>query len=198
ENGLQVLSILEKEKIDCILMDVKMPELNGIQTTLRIRQSDDLKLASIPIIAVSAAITHDNLITFMNNGVELFLEKPFKESELLNLLYKIMHRKDRENVPEQPETTEMQLPPDRPFDLSELQRQAGTDPDFIIDMLETLFISTRKGIEELYSDIRLERWDNVNIVSHRLASPLRFIMAREAYDKIKKVEYLTDSHITIQ
>jgi signal transduction histidine kinase/CheY-like chemotaxis protein/HPt (histidine-containing phosphotransfer) domain-containing protein len=198
ENGLQVLSILEKESIDCILMDVKMPELNGIQTTLRIRQLNDSVISSIPIIAVSAAITHDNLRTFMNNGVELFLEKPFKESELLNLLYKTLKNNQVEIVSDETNIDNLLPPiPDKPFDLSELQRQAGTDPDFIIDMLETLFISTRKGIDELENDLRNKRWDNINLVSHRIASPLRFIMAKQAYESAKKIEMMTETNVEI-
>lgn len=198
ENGNQVLSILEKEKIDCVLMDVKMPELNGIQTTIKIRQLSDKLISQVPIIAVSAAITHDNLRTFMNNGVELFIEKPFKESELLNILYKIIkkpnnmiHGTDDQNGHINP------ILPNQPFDLSELQRQAGKDPDFITDMLETLFISTKKGMEELERDFGLENWESVNLVSHRLASPLRFIMAKSAYESIKKVEFMTEKDVKI-
>ncbi|HEY1045121.1 MAG TPA: response regulator [Bacteroidia bacterium] len=197
-NGLEVLSILEKEKIDCILMDVKMPELNGIQTTLRIRQLNDESISHIPIIAVSAAITHDNLRTFMNNGVELFLEKPFKESELLNLLYKVLKIHTPMNERESSEPNRINLNPDQPFDLSELQRQAGKDPDFIVDMLETLFISTNKGIDELERDLANERWDSVNLVSHRLASPLRFIMAKSVYDLVKKIEFMTEKDVPIE
>lgn len=197
ENGLHVLSILEREKIDCILMDVKMPELNGLQTTRRIRQMKDPDIANIPIIAVSAAMTHDNLRNFIDNKVELFLEKPFKENDLMDLLYSVLKENgSTSNV----DRVKMELSPEQPrklFDLTELQRQSGADPNFIVDMLETLFTSTRKGIEEIEQEIQNERWDNINLIAHRLASPLRFIMAGDPYNSIKQIENMTESELSI-
>lgn len=102
------------------------------------------------------------------------------------------------NERESSEPNRINLNPDQPFDLSELQRQAGKDPDFIVDMLETLFISTNKGIDELERDLANERWDSVNLVSHRLASPLRFIMAKSVYDLVKKIEFMTEKDVPIE
>ncbi len=198
ENGLHVLSILEREKIDCILMDVKMPQLNGIQTTRRIRNMEDATKATTPIIAVTAALTHDNLKTFVDNNVDLFLEKPFKENDLLDLLYKILKSEngyegniETVHISSETETNK------KTFDLTELQRQAGKDPAFIRDMLETLITSTRNGIEEITHELEVERWDNVNLIAHRLASPLRFIMAGDAYNSIKQIENMTESELSI-
>ncbi len=198
ENGLHVLSILEREQIDCILMDVKMPELNGLQTTRRIRQIKDEKIATVPIIAVTAAMTHDNLKAFIDNKVDLFLEKPFKENELMDMLYKVMGKPNSNTSVKEKNYSDM--PPEQPrklFDLSELQRQGGMDPNFIVDMLETLFNSTRIGIEEIEKELSEERWDNVNLIAHRLASPLRFIMAGDAYNSIKQIENMTESELSI-
>lgn len=198
ENGLHVLSILEKENIDCILMDVKMPQLNGIQTTKRIREMKDKTKSETPIIAVTAALTHDNLKTFIENRVELFLEKPFKESALMDLVYNVIKNdpsfQGNANALIQSSET---LQNKKLFDLSELLRQAGNDPNFMRDMLETLIISTKKGIEEIEDELIDERWDNINLIAHRLASPLRFIMASDAYNSIKQIENMTESELSI-
>jgi len=179
-------------------MDVKMPELNGLQTTRRIRQLKDPKIANLPIIAVTAAMTHDNLKAFIDNKVDLFLEKPFKENDLMDMLYKVLGKPNASSDTKERYYSEM--PPDQPrklFDLTELQRQAGMDPNFIVDMLETLFNSTRGGIEEIEKELKEERWDNVNLIAHRLASPLRFIMAADAYNSIKQIENMTESELSI-
>lgn len=198
ENGLHVLSILEKEEIDCILMDVKMPQLNGIQTTRRIRAMKDTNKAETPIIAVSAALTHDNLKTFLDNKVELFLDKPFKESELMDLLYNILKKgpEFHGNVNAHVQSSDA-LSSKKLFDLTELNRQAGNDPKFLQDMLETLVISTQRGIKEIEEELITERWDNINLIAHRLASPLRFIMAADAYNSIKQIENMTESELSI-
>ena len=83
------------------------------------------------------------------------------------------------------------------FDLSELQRQSGKDPQFISDMLETLIISTKRGIAEIEQELQNERWDNINLIAHRLASPFRFIMAADTYNSIKQIENMTESELSI-
>ena len=65
------------------------------------------------------------------------------------------------------------------------------------DMLETLIVSTKKGIEEIEKELVDERWDNINLIAHRLASPLRFIMAADAYNSIKQIENMTESELSI-
>lgn len=194
ENGHHVLSILDKENIDCILMDIKMPEMNGLQTTGKIRASKQAGIAGIPIVAVSAAMSPDNLTNFRHFDVEYFLEKPFKESELLNILYKIF--RPGGGTPARASEDDDFINPEKPgslFDLEDLQKQTGNDPAFLQDMIDTLIKSTKLGINELSDAIARNNRPNINLIAHRLASPLRYIKATEAYKSIKQMEYLTES-----
>lgn len=193
ENGHHVLAILDKEDIDLILMDVKMPEMNGLQTTEMIRNNTDQRIASTPIIAISAALTPDNLNNFEYLDVHHTIEKPFKESELLNLIFQVLKpgEKAKIEIKEQIETESPEL--QNGFDLRELQRQAGNDATFIHDMIETLLSSTHQGIEEIQNGIAESNWNMINMTAHRIASPLRFIKANDAYKCIKQIEYLTES-----
>ncbi|MEZ4804374.1 MAG: response regulator [Bacteroidia bacterium] len=192
ENGYHVLSILEKEPIDCILMDVKMPELNGLQTTQRIRKSGNVVIANTPIIAISAALTPDNLRNLMHMDVEHFIDKPFKEGELLNLLHQVLKPGSIEIDHEITETDEL-IPPNKSFDLYELQKQAGQDQNFIQDMIKTLIHSTHLGITEIELGIQKGDWKDVNITAHRISSPLKYIKAEEVYKSVKQIEYITES-----
>ena len=137
-------------------------------------------------------MTHDNMKNFIDNRVELFIEKPFKENELLDLLYKTITKTPADSQAFSSKNEQRKL-----FDLTELQRQSGNDPKFIREMLETLIISTNNGIADIASEIESALWDKVNLVAHRLASPLRFIMAGEAYNNIKQIENMTESELSI-
>jgi len=192
ENGIKVLELMEHKKFDCVLMDLKMPEMNGLETSGHIRKHTNKDIAETPIIAVSAAITAENFTFLQSVRVNSFLEKPFKEPELLNLLFMFFGKGADGKLLKMDDYPEQPIRRVEHFDLSELQRQAGNDMNFIRDMIITLIDSTQKGIQELETYIEQGEWEKVHLISHRIASPLKFIFAKETYDIIKQMEYETD------
>ncbi|UWX53612.1 ATP-binding protein [Maribacter litopenaei] len=85
-NADKGLGILKSQRIDLILMDLKMPDLNGFQISDMIRT--DNKINQVPIIAVSADFTakdEENCIAF---GINDFLLKPYTLDELMKKLLK--------------------------------------------------------------------------------------------------------------
>ncbi len=78
-NGQEVLSLLETNTYDIILMDINMPVLNGIDTTLFIRQ--ELKL-DIPIVAVTANALKGDRQRFLDVGMNDYLAKPLEIAKM--------------------------------------------------------------------------------------------------------------------
>ena len=79
-DGMSALNILKSKQIDLVLMDIMMPEMDGFETTRRIR--DDLKLTDIPIIFLSANADQTSLIKGYEHGAVDFIAKPFNPMEL--------------------------------------------------------------------------------------------------------------------
>jgi DNA-binding response OmpR family regulator len=77
-NGLEALAILEKQEVHLVLLDVMMPKLDGLSTTLRIRQEKN-----IPIIILSAKSEDTDKIAGLNFGADDYITKPFNTFELL-------------------------------------------------------------------------------------------------------------------
>src|SRR5687767_12196231 len=73
-NGQQAVEIAQRERPDCILMDLSLPVMSGIQATREIRAIPELK--SIPIIAVSAHDTKNFLQDALESGCNDYLIKP--------------------------------------------------------------------------------------------------------------------------
>jgi PAS domain S-box-containing protein len=81
ENGKQVLEVLKKgEKFDLLLLDIKMPVLDGIQTAKLIRQNK----YKIPILAQTAYAMADDREKCLEAGCDDYLTKPIKTKELLS------------------------------------------------------------------------------------------------------------------
>ncbi|MCE3259921.1 MAG: luxQ 1 [Bacteroidetes bacterium] len=90
ENGNQVLDMVQKNDYDVVLMDVRMPEVSGIDATKQIRKFSDKRKANVPIIALTAAVFEEKRKSCMEAGMNGMITKPFKEAELLKLIETIL------------------------------------------------------------------------------------------------------------
>ncbi len=79
--GRQALELVRQEPIDLILLDVSMPEMDGL-TLCRELQADE-RTRAIPVILVTARDDHQTRVAGMRLGVSEFLSKPFSKIELI-------------------------------------------------------------------------------------------------------------------
>jgi len=77
-NGKEALEILKKEEVHLIILDLMMPELDGIHTTLQVRRE-----SSVPIIILSAKSQDADKILGLNIGADDYVTKPFNPLELV-------------------------------------------------------------------------------------------------------------------
>jgi CheY-like chemotaxis protein len=86
KNGEQVLQILEKEKIDAILLDINMPVMDGMECARRVRALHDQAKAGIPIIAITGNARNYSLEDFRQVGINDYIPKPLDFDRLVELL----------------------------------------------------------------------------------------------------------------
>jgi len=77
-DGLEALSVLDKNEIHLILMDIMMPKFDGLRATMKIREEKN-----IPIIMISAKSEDYDKITGLNIGADDYITKPFNPLELI-------------------------------------------------------------------------------------------------------------------
>lgn len=85
EDGEECLGQAMTIRPDAILMDLRMPNMNGLEATRRIRQTPELK--DVVIIAISASSFEHNRLECLKAGTDNFLSKPFRINKLLELLH---------------------------------------------------------------------------------------------------------------
>jgi len=87
-NGKEVLTALEGSEFDLVLMDLEMPELDGLETTRVIRERERSSGKRLPIIAMSAHALAGTREICLAAGMDDYLSKPFEIAELLRLIAK--------------------------------------------------------------------------------------------------------------
>jgi DNA-binding response OmpR family regulator len=106
-DGEQGLERFYSERPDCVIVDVRMPNLDGYQVVRCIR--GDNELAHTPLIILSAMIEEDDQLTGLLSGVDEYLAKPFKPSVLCATLERVM-----QITPEEREQRLVQLASEEP------------------------------------------------------------------------------------
>lgn len=87
-DGVQGLERFYNERPDCVIVDVKMPRMDGYQVVRCLR--GDSTSAHTPLIILSAMYEEDDRLTGLLSGVDEYLPKPFKPSVLYATLERVM------------------------------------------------------------------------------------------------------------
>ncbi|WP_319470176.1 PAS domain S-box protein [uncultured Pseudodesulfovibrio sp.] len=91
ENGLEAVQAFRDNEYDCILMDIQMPGMNGMEATRVIRESEEVDGKSrIPIIALTAHAMKGDRETFLAAGMDGYLSKPLDTDALDQMFFDIL------------------------------------------------------------------------------------------------------------
>lgn len=92
-NGKEALATLEKDQFDLVLMDIQMPEMNGFETTARIRSMELETGGHIPILAMTGFHLENGRQKCLDAGMDDLLEKPFGIADLFETIERLTHVK---------------------------------------------------------------------------------------------------------
>jgi len=87
-NGMEALDIWKKRNPHLIIMDIRMPVMNGLETTVHIRKEE--KDDHIPIIAATASAFEEEKQTVLDAGMDGYLRKPIQDQDLFDLVAKCL------------------------------------------------------------------------------------------------------------
>ena len=101
-DGIQALKALEKKVFDIVLLDVMMPNMDGLETLKHIRSNEDTK--HLPVIMLTAVNEDQKMISGLKNGADDYIVKPYILPNLLARMEAVLRRSQR-----QPEVKKEQI-----------------------------------------------------------------------------------------
>ena len=89
-DGRQALAALEKEEFDLVLMDVQMPDMNGVEATVAIREKERSTGKHLPIIALTAHALKGDEERYLAAGMDAYVSKPIRTAEMFAVIEKLI------------------------------------------------------------------------------------------------------------
>ena len=90
-NGVLALKKYETEEFDLLLIDIQMPEMDGMELIRRIREKEKITRAHVPVLVLTAHMMPDDLRTFIESGADGCIPKPVMMDQLRNAIQKLLH-----------------------------------------------------------------------------------------------------------
>lgn len=180
ENGLEAIWALEKEEFDVVLMDIQMPELDGIEATANIRTQ--LKL-NVPIIALTANAFKTEIEKCYAAGINDYVTKPFDENLLIETIYKNVNKS---KLPKRPKEELL-------YNLNSLYNLSRGNNDFVIKMIEIFIKQTEDTLIKVSEAITTNELTNISKLIHKIKPSVEGMGIKSLMDDVKKLETMDKS-----
>lgn len=175
-NGKEATELAEEKNFDLILLDIRMPVMDGYEAAGRMKQMQP----HTKIIALTADNKPLDETKSKQSGIHLFLQKPFTEMQLFKSIVSL--------IPNDMNPDENTSGKEIPVDLNELEHMSGGDPAFFNEMLKIFIRSSETGLNSMQTALKSEDWAAIAEAAHKLAAPTKHMNATNLYDNLKKLE----------
>ena len=187
-NGVEAVAIWERERFDIVLMDVQMPEMDGLRATRAIRDLEKVRGGHTPIVAVTAHAMEGDRERCLASGMDGYVSKPLRVGELFQMIADLLPRSQVASSILSAETA-----PDVPTALKAALEALGGDRA-LLEKVAALFL---EQCPVLMSNIRtgIHTGDGAAaaVAAHTLGGSLAVLAAQQAWDAAKRVEQLGPS-----
>ncbi|MFN8041246.1 MAG: ATP-binding protein [Acidimicrobiales bacterium] len=141
EGGAAALDVLARTRVDVVLMDLRMPDLDGVETTRRIRAAQHATSSRVPIVAVSASATAQEQIRCLSAGMDDFLPKPVTLDALRAMLERWAPGRPHRDGSASPAEAEPGTGSDRALaDFREHLHQLGADDEVGARLIDSFLV----------------------------------------------------------
>jgi PAS domain S-box-containing protein len=192
ENGREALTAFELEPFDLVLMDVQMPEMDGMEAAAAIRQLEARRGTRTPMVAVTAHVLKDDRERYRACGMDAHVCKPMTRQDLARVLGELVPQGNRGTAPPPPNFAETR-DEDMVFDHSAILARLEGDEGILSELVQVylrdwprLFAEMREAL--VVGDLAVTRFK-----AHRLTGLARTFDARAAIRAAVRMEDAADS-----
>jgi two-component system sensor histidine kinase/response regulator len=173
-NGREAVEIVQQQPFDLVLMDVQMPEMDGLEATAAIRERERGSGRHVPILAMTAYAMKGDRERCLEAGMDGYVSKPIQPRELWEAIDKLTPPGDGQTI----------------LNHEEIRQRLGDDPNLLRELIEVFLADCPR----LWQNVRdaLAQGDAVKLhrAAHTLKGSLGTFAAQPAWEAAEHLEQL--------
>jgi len=192
-NGNEAIVAVKTQLLDLIIMDIRMPEKNGIDASLEIRRFEK----TLPILASTAIISEEKVAECIQAGINGFVFKPFIEKELLeNLINTLKNHSRNENTkyPAPDQKSEGEPGKHKIIRIENIREYSGDDEGFRKEMIQLFYKSINEGWCQIEKYAGENNYSAISEVAHKIIPSCKHFEANDLFEILKFFESLRDQN----
>ena len=185
ENGRQVLDTLQNETFDLILMDVQMPEMDGLEATKVVREHELTTGAHIPIIAMTAHAVKGDRERCLEAGMDEYISKPIDSDKLFDIIETLFQGRDTQVIPAASEEKSIDFDG---FDKELLLKAFDHDWEFLKEVVDVFYSDYPRMLNDLQQAYKDRDAPTLMRTAHSLKGMLRNFQADAGAEVAYEIE----------
>ncbi len=190
ENGRQAIELYQKEAFDLILMDVQMPEMDGEEATLAIRELERGTGRHVRIVALTAHALVEDQQRLLQAGMDGYLSKPFRPAQLLAVVSNASEAVDPPILSTRPSGL-LSAPPAKfglCFNLDAALERSMHQINFLKKLAAVFISSVPPMREQMHAALKARDATALARTAHALKGSVGNFMAADCFEAAKQVE----------
>jgi CheY-like chemotaxis protein/HPt (histidine-containing phosphotransfer) domain-containing protein len=187
QNGREVLRMLESETFDLVLMDVQMPEMDGLTATRKIREMAAQSKSRIPIIAMTAHAIKGDRERCLEAGMDSYISKPMTSQGIAATIAEVVPMKDQGNVPTRTPPVEVSS---STWNCSAVLQRIDGDESLLRELLTIFLEESPKQLTSLQLAVESGNPEEVERTAHSMKGELGYLGLANVAQTAKDLERL--------
>ncbi|MBP88561.1 MAG: hybrid sensor histidine kinase/response regulator [Planctomycetaceae bacterium] len=186
-NGREAVSAVNKQRFDLVLMDIQMPELDGLEATTLIRARERGTATHVPIMAMTAHAMKGDREACLASGMDGYISKPIRAAKLFETIEEVLGELADQSVTQQDDSSEM--------DWHRALEVVQGDQELLREIVEAFLTECPRLLDQVRDAITSEDQEVLRRAAHTLKGSMRYFGVTQAFDRAYELECMgRDSH----